>query len=91
MYTTIYCNPSAFKHGVTIDDIDCAMAVPLVDRLMEKHVNKYLVIGFDLNGNLLEIMYNLVDEDATTGVGVANVFHAMKCRKELYQYLPRSI
>ena len=63
----------------------------MVDRLMEKHVNKYLVIGFDLNGNLLEIMYNLVDEDATTGVGVANVFHAMKCRKELYQYLPRSI
>jgi hypothetical protein len=85
MYTNIYCNLSAFKHGVTISDIDCAMAVPLVDRLMEKHVNKYLVIGFDLNGNLLEIMYNLVDED------IANVFHAMKCRKEMYQYLPRSI
>ncbi|MDR2730761.1 MAG: hypothetical protein LBB81_07685 [Treponema sp.] len=75
MYTAIYCNPSAFKHGVTI----------LVDRLMEKHINKYLVIGFDLNGNLLEIMYNLVDEDT------ANVFHAMKCRKEMYQYLPGSI
>ena len=85
MYTNIYCNPSAFKHGVTIKEIECAMAVPLVDRLMEKHINKYLVIGFDLNGNLLEIMYNLVDEDT------ANVFHAMKCRKELYQYLPRSI
>jgi hypothetical protein len=66
------------------------MAVPLVDRLMEKHSNKYLVIGFDLNGNLLEIMYNLVDEDAD-GVGTANVFHAMKCRKEMYQYLPGSI
>ena len=84
MYTNIYCNPSAFKHGVTIRDIDCAMAVPLVDRLMENHINKYLVIGFDLNGNLIEIMYNLVDEDT------ANVFHAMKCRKEMYQYLPRS-
>jgi hypothetical protein len=60
MYTTIYCNPSAFKHGVTIGDIDCAMAVPLVDRLMEKHTNKYLVIGFDLNGNLLEIMYRSI-------------------------------
>jgi hypothetical protein len=85
MYTNIYCNPSAFKHGVTINDIDCAMAVPLVDKLMEKYINKYLVIGFDLNGNLLEIMYNLADEDT------ANVFHAMKCRKEMYQYLPRSI
>jgi len=51
---------------------------------MEKHINKYLVIGFDLKGNLLEIMYNLVDEDT------ANVFHAMRCRKEMYQYLPRS-
>ena len=85
MYTNIYCNPSAFKHNVTIRDINCAMAVPLVDRLMENHNNKYLVIGFDLNGNLLEIMYNLVDENT------ANVFHAMRCRKEMYQYLPRSI
>ena len=85
MFTNIYCNPSAFKHGVTINDINCAMAVPLVDRLMEKHSNKYLVIGFDLNGNLLEIMYNLVGED------IANVFHAMRCRKEMYQYLPGSI
>jgi hypothetical protein len=90
MYANIYCNPSAFKHNVTVNDINCAMAVPLVDRLMEKHINKYLVIGFDLNGNLIEIMYNLVDEDAN-GVGIANVFHAMRCRKEMYQYLPRSI
>jgi hypothetical protein len=84
VYSTIYCNPSAFKHGATSGDIDCAMTVPLVDRLMEGYTNKYLVIGFDLKGNLLEIMYNLVDEDT------ANVFHAMKCRKELLQYLPRS-
>ena len=81
----IVFNPSAFRHDVTIDDINCAMSVPLVDRLMDKHINKYLVIGFGLNGNLLEIMYNLVDEDT------ANVFHAMRCRKEMYQYLPRSI
>ena len=85
MYTNIYCNPSAFKHGVTISDIDCALAVPLVDRLMEGHINKYLAIGFNLKGNLLEIMYNLVDEDTV------NVFHAMNCRKEMYQYLPRRI
>jgi hypothetical protein len=90
MDANIYCNPSALKHNVTINDIECAMSVPLVDRLMEKHNNKYLVIGFDLKGNLLEIMYNLVDEDAN-GVGIANVFHAMRCRKEMYKYLPRSI
>nr|AGS52570.1 hypothetical protein [uncultured bacterium contig00023] len=85
MFATIYCNPSAFKHGATEKDIHCAMAMPLVDRLMKKHVNKYLVIGFDYNGNLLEVMYNLVDEDT------ANVFHAMKCRKELHKYLPRRV
>jgi len=85
VYTNIYCNPSAFKHKVTLDDIVCVMEAPLVDRLMNKYINKYLVIGFDLKGNLLEIMYNLVDEDT------ANVFHAMRCRKEMYKYLPRSI
>ena len=81
---TLVFNPAAFKHAVTAHNIEAAMTVPLVDRLMEKQNNKYLVIGYDLNGNLLEIMYNLVDEDT------ANVFHAMKCRKEMYQYLPRS-
>ena len=77
-------NPAAFKHGVTERDIEYAMATPLVDRLIENYVNKFAVIGFDLKGNLLEVMYNLVDEET------ANVFHAMKCRKEMYQYLSRS-
>ena len=49
---TLVFNETAFKHGVTVKDIDCAMAVPLVD------------------------------EDT------ANVFHAMKCRKEFYKYIP---
>jgi hypothetical protein len=78
-------NETAFKHNITVKDINCAMEVPLVDILLEKHINKYLLIGFDISGNLLEIMYNLVDEDT------ANIFHAMRCRKELYKYLPRSI
>jgi uncharacterized DUF497 family protein len=78
-------NKTAFKHGVTVADIDCAMAVPLTDIILEKHSNKYLIIGFDMKGNLLGIMYNLVDEDT------ANVFHAMRCRKEMYKYLPRRL
>ena len=81
---TLIFNTTAFKHGFTEKDIEYAMSAPLVDRLMEKHVNKYLILGFDTKGNLLEIMYNLVDEDT------ANVFHAMTCRKEMYKYLPRS-
>jgi hypothetical protein len=35
---------------------------------------KYLLIGFDRNANLLEVLYNVIDEDTI------NVFHAMKCR-----------
>ena len=82
---TLIFNKTAFKHKATEKDINCAMAVPLADILLEKHINKYLLIGFDISGNLLEIMYNLIDEDT------ANVFHAMKCRKELYKYIPRRI
>jgi hypothetical protein len=43
---------------------------------MEGFNNKYLIIGFDMKTNLIEVMYNLVDED------IANIFHAMKCRKD---------
>ena len=80
---TLVFTESAFSHGFTAEDIYHVMTYPLVDRLMEKHANKYLVLGFDLKGNLLEIMYNLADEET------ANVFHAMRCRKKYYQYLPR--
>jgi hypothetical protein len=43
--------------------------------------NKYLVIGFDPAGKLLEVMYNVVDDQTI------NVFHAMKCRKAFYPLL----
>jgi len=49
----------------------------LCDLLMEGHDNKYAVIGFDRNGNLIEVMYNLIDEQSI------NVFHAMRCRDSL--------
>ena len=75
-------NEAAFKHGVTVEDINCAMATPLTDILLEGYLNKFLLIGFDLSGRLLEVMYNLADEDT------ANVFHAMICRKEFYKHLP---
>jgi hypothetical protein len=48
----------------------------------EDDENKYLIIGFDIDGNLLEIMYNVIDEETI------NVFHAMKCRKAFYCLLP---
>jgi hypothetical protein len=71
-------------HDITEKDILRALALPLVDRLMPKYGNKYLLIGFDRNGDLLEIMYNIRPD------GSCNVFHAMKCRKEFYHYVEES-
>ena len=78
---TLIFNPSAFRHGVTEQDVRWAMTTALFDELMEGYDNKYLLIGFDMNGNLIEVMYNLVGED------ISNVFHAMKCRNEVQRKL----
>jgi hypothetical protein len=48
---------------------------PIRNGLLEDYVNKYLLIGFNTQGNPIEIMYNRIDEERI------NVFHAMKCRK----------
>ena len=81
----IIINESALKHkDITEDDILRALALPLVDRLMPVYRNKYLLIGFDRKGSLLEIMYNIRTD------GSYNVFHAMKCRKEFYYLVEES-
>jgi hypothetical protein len=64
--------PAAFKHGITEASIRYAFLDPLFDGPIKD--NKYLRIGFDHAGNLLEMMYN------ETGEQEVNVFHAMKCR-----------
>jgi hypothetical protein len=78
-------NESALKRkDITEEDILRALELPLVDRLLPEYRNKYLLIGFDRNGNLLEIMYNIRTD------GSYNVFHAMKCRKEFYHLAEES-
>ena len=69
-------NPSAFNHDVKEEDIRIAFTRPLFDGLLEGYSNKFLLTGFNSKGNLIEIMYNLIDENT------AYVFHAMDCRKE---------
>ncbi|MDR2047934.1 MAG: hypothetical protein LBP69_00620 [Treponema sp.] len=82
MYPNIEFNPAAFKHGVTENNIRWVLWHHLFDSIVEEDdENKYLVLGFDEAGNLLEIMYNFVDERTI------NVFHAMKCRKAFYSLL----
>jgi hypothetical protein len=74
MYTNIIFNPAAFKHNLSEEDIKWALKTHICDVLMDGYNNKYAVIGFDRIGNLLEIMYNLIDDQSI------NVFHAMRCR-----------
>jgi hypothetical protein len=66
---------SAFKHGITEENIRYAFAHSIVDFPVAGEEEKNLLIGFDENANILEILYNVVGEQRI------NVFHAMKCRK----------
>jgi len=74
--------PSAFKHAISEENIRWVLLNHLADGIIEEDdETKYLIIGFDKSGNLLEIMYNFIDEEKI------KVFHAMKCRKQFYERL----
>jgi hypothetical protein len=65
---------SAFKHGISEACIRQAIRNWKYDDVFEDEPDKHLLIGFDSNANLLEVMYNVLDECNL------KVFHAMKCR-----------
>ena len=71
-------NESAFDHGVSKESIVHAVKTKVYDAPLVGYVNKYILIGFDTNGNPLELMYNPDDND----VYKIYVFHAMKARKK---------
>jgi hypothetical protein len=52
----VVCKPSAFKHGVTLEQILYVLEDPRYEGPVEMYENKYIVLGFDNAGNLLEIM-----------------------------------
>jgi hypothetical protein len=74
-------NDAAFKHGCTERDIRNAIGTWLYDDMWDTGTDKHLIIGFDTHGNLLEVMYNVKDEQTL------NVFHAMKCRNTYLRLL----
>jgi hypothetical protein len=80
MYADIRLNMAAFKHGISEANIRYAVWHPVIDIVIEEGIGKNLIVGIDTSGNLLEIMYNEINEQTI------NVFHAMKCRKT-YQAL----
>ena len=82
MYIDVRYSKSALKH-VTKEDIQRAMINVIYDDILDDNKDRHLLIGFDGNGNLLEILYNVIDEDTI------RVFHAMKCTDEFIKLLDR--
>jgi hypothetical protein len=74
-------NQSAFKHGITEENIRYALNRPRYEGPLEGDEEKFIVVGFDNSGKLLEIFYNIIDDKTI------NVFHAMKCRNIFFHLL----
>jgi hypothetical protein len=64
---------SAYKHGCTYDDIINCYRFPIKSMILEREESKYLYIGLDSKGRLIELLAN---HNAITVI-----FHAMKLRK----------
>ena len=72
---------SALKHKVTEADIRHAFENYRTIRQLKDRENVYLLIGFDLKANPIEILYNEFGENGV------NVFHAMACQSRFLQLL----
>ena len=72
------------KHGISEKDIRLALETFIYEEPLDGESDKYLVIGFDENGNLVEIIYEYVDDQ------IIHVFHAMKCRKSVLEQFEKS-
>jgi uncharacterized DUF497 family protein len=65
---------TAFKHNVSEADIHHAFETCVYTGQFEEGENVYLLIGFDMDANLIEILYNYVDDNTVS------IFHAMSCQ-----------
>ena len=81
MEVIVEFNKSAFRHGIGKEDILHALKTKIDDFAIEGLPEKYAVIGFDRNGNPLEVMYNPIDDNSIY------IFHAMKARKSIIALL----
>ena len=85
MAIAIEFNPSAFKHGISEEDIQTAIERFVYNEIMGDDGEKHLLLGFDTHANLLEIIYNIIDAQTI------NIFHVMKCRKAYYSLVEEHI
>jgi len=79
--------PSTFKHGITEADILHAFRHYRYDGPLkgEGYEDKFLWLGVNRAGNLIEIIYHEIDERT------ALVFHAMKCQNKYWEHLKTSV
>ncbi|MDR0513133.1 MAG: hypothetical protein LBG93_08565 [Treponema sp.] len=66
--------PSAFKHGVTEEDIRHAYKTMIYEGQLEGYENKHAFVGFNRTGNPIEVFYNPIGDDTI------KIFHAMGSR-----------
>ena len=71
---------SALKHGVTEAGIRHAFENYRTIRQFQERENIYLLIGFDLKTNPIEILYNEFGENGV------NIFHFISCRAKAVFY-----
>jgi len=68
---------SAFKHGYTQDDIERAIETKIYEDTLKGEDNIFVIIGFDIVANPIEIFYNIIDDETI------RVFHAMELREKI--------
>ena len=74
---------SAFRHKISEADIHHAFMNPYHESPIEdigKKNNRFIRLGFDRSGNLLELLYNDYDDHVC-------IFHAMRCRNIYFSLL----
>lgn len=69
---------SAFNHDLDEADIRYAFETCRYMGQYGNRENVYLLLGFDMKANPVEILYNEI------GDGIVNVFHAMPCQSKFY-------
>ncbi|GAC1373534.1 MAG: hypothetical protein NVSMB4_00140 [Acidimicrobiales bacterium] len=74
----------ALTHGCTREDVSHAYDLAVFDKVLDEDADppKFLVIGPDSAGNLLELIGGEFE-------GGDVIWHAMPCRKQYLDLLPR--
>ncbi|MDR2784126.1 MAG: hypothetical protein LBB48_09885 [Treponema sp.] len=83
MEDQVLFTPSAFKHGETEASIYHAIETKIYEGRIKNYDNKFGIAAFNARGNLIETLYNIVDDECV------QILHAMKARKGVITQLER--